>query len=70
LWRRTDAIVWINRNDLAVGHDRAMSLAFDDADVVVIGGTSGIGLATAAMVQEQGARVTVVGRDRSRSRPR
>jgi NAD(P)-dependent dehydrogenase (short-subunit alcohol dehydrogenase family) len=35
-------------------------------DVVVIGGTSGIGLATAAMAQGCGARVTVVGRDRQR----
>ena len=37
-----------------------------DAHVVVLGGTSGIGLATAAMVQEAGARVTVVGRDKDR----
>jgi NAD(P)-dependent dehydrogenase (short-subunit alcohol dehydrogenase family) len=34
--------------------------------VVVIGGTSGIGLATATMAQEAGARVTVVGRDKAR----
>jgi NAD(P)-dependent dehydrogenase (short-subunit alcohol dehydrogenase family) len=43
-----------------------MPLAFEDAAVVVIGGTSGIGLATAAMAQEAGARITVVGRDRAR----
>ncbi len=35
-------------------------------EVVVIGGTSGIGLATAAMAQGAGARVTVVGRDQAR----
>ena len=44
----------------------SMSSSFEDAEVVVIGGTSGIGLATAAMVQEAGARVTVVGRDEGR----
>jgi NAD(P)-dependent dehydrogenase (short-subunit alcohol dehydrogenase family) len=36
------------------------------ASVVVLGGTSGIGLATAALAQEQGAEVTVVGRDPGR----
>ena len=35
-------------------------------EVVVIGGTSGIGLATATMAQEAGAHVTVVGRDKDR----
>ena len=43
-----------------------MAPGFQDAVVVVVGGTSGIGLATAAMVQEAGARVTVVGRDQGR----
>jgi NAD(P)-dependent dehydrogenase (short-subunit alcohol dehydrogenase family) len=43
-----------------------MSLSLKDAEVVVIGGTSGIGLATAVMAQEAGARVTVVGRDEAR----
>jgi NAD(P)-dependent dehydrogenase (short-subunit alcohol dehydrogenase family) len=43
-----------------------MSLSFEGADVLVIGGTSGIGLATATMAQEAGARVTVVGRDEDR----
>jgi len=43
-----------------------MSLSLDNAEVVVIGGTSGIGLATAAMALEAGARVTVVGRDEAR----
>jgi NAD(P)-dependent dehydrogenase (short-subunit alcohol dehydrogenase family) len=43
-----------------------MALDLENAEVVVIGGTSGIGLATAAMAQEVGARVTVVGRDETR----
>jgi len=43
-----------------------MSLSFENAEVVVIGGTSGIGLATASMAQAAGARVTVVGRDKGR----
>ncbi len=43
-----------------------MSLDLEGRDVVVIGGTSGIGLATATMAQEVGARVTVVGRDQAR----
>jgi len=34
--------------------------------VVVIGGTAGIGLATAAMLVERGARVTIGGRNRER----
>ena len=41
-------------------------MALNNHEVVVIGGTSGIGLATAQMAQEAGARVTVVGRDRDR----
>jgi NAD(P)-dependent dehydrogenase (short-subunit alcohol dehydrogenase family) len=43
-----------------------MSLNMEQAEIVVIGGTSGIGLATGAMAQEAGARVTVVGRDEAR----
>jgi NAD(P)-dependent dehydrogenase (short-subunit alcohol dehydrogenase family) len=43
-----------------------MSLTLENAEVVVIGGTSGIGLATATLSQEAGARVTVVGRDMGR----
>jgi NAD(P)-dependent dehydrogenase (short-subunit alcohol dehydrogenase family) len=43
-----------------------MTMTLEDAGVVVIGGTSGIGLATAAMAQEAGARITVVGRDEAR----
>ena len=43
-----------------------VSSKLGNAEVVVIGGTSGIGLATATMVQEAGARVTVVGRDQGR----
>ena len=41
-------------------------MSLTDAHVVVLGGTSGIGLATAAMVQDAGAHVTVVGRDGAR----
>jgi NAD(P)-dependent dehydrogenase (short-subunit alcohol dehydrogenase family) len=41
-------------------------LALTSKEVVVIGGTSGIGLATAVMAQEAGAHVTVVGRDKGR----
>ncbi len=37
-----------------------------DQTLVVIGGTSGIGLATARLAKDAGARVTVVGRDRDR----
>jgi NAD(P)-dependent dehydrogenase (short-subunit alcohol dehydrogenase family) len=44
----------------------AMSLDLEGREVVVIGGTSGIGLATATMAQEAGAHVTIVGRDRAR----
>jgi NAD(P)-dependent dehydrogenase (short-subunit alcohol dehydrogenase family) len=43
-----------------------MPLSLENAEVVVIGGTSGIGLATAAMAQRAGARITVVGRDEGR----
>ena len=43
-----------------------MSQSFEGTDVVVIGGTSGIGLATATMAKDAGARVTVVGRDKDR----
>jgi len=37
-----------------------------DTSVVLIGGSSGIGLATAKLVQEAGARVTIAGRDKDR----
>lgn len=43
-----------------------MASSFNDAVVVIVGGTSGIGLATAAMVQDAGAQVTIVGRDEGR----
>lgn len=46
--------------------EQGRSNRLDGAAVVVIGGTSGIGLATAVMAQAAGARVTVVGRDRGR----
>jgi len=38
----------------------------DDAHVLITGGSSGIGLATAARVLERGARVSVIGRDGER----
>jgi NAD(P)-dependent dehydrogenase (short-subunit alcohol dehydrogenase family) len=41
-------------------------LSLDAATVVVLGGSSGMGLATAAMAQAQGANVTIVGRDPQR----
>jgi NAD(P)-dependent dehydrogenase (short-subunit alcohol dehydrogenase family) len=44
----------------------AMPESLKDAAVLVIGGTSGIGLATATLAQTEGARVTVVGRDKDR----
>jgi NADP-dependent 3-hydroxy acid dehydrogenase YdfG len=37
-----------------------------DQAVVVLGGSSGIGLATARAVAAAGARVTIAGRDRDR----
>ena len=43
-----------------------MPLSLQDASVVVVGGSSGIGLATAAMALEAGARVVIVGRDEQR----
>jgi len=43
-----------------------MTSSLQDAVVVVLGGTSGIGLATAALAQSEGARVTVAGRDQAR----
>ncbi|HEY4332993.1 MAG TPA: SDR family oxidoreductase [Ilumatobacteraceae bacterium] len=41
-------------------------LSLDGAHVVVLGGSSGMGLATARMAREAGAHVTIVGRDRDR----
>ena len=43
-----------------------MSESLKDATVVVIGGTSGIGLATAKLAREAGAHLTIVGRDEGR----
>jgi NAD(P)-dependent dehydrogenase (short-subunit alcohol dehydrogenase family) len=43
-----------------------MSKSLDGAAVVVIGGSSGIGLATARAAQERGAGVTIIGRDKDR----
>jgi NAD(P)-dependent dehydrogenase (short-subunit alcohol dehydrogenase family) len=43
-----------------------MPTSLDGASVVVIGGSSGIGLATARMAVEAGARVTIAGRDADR----
>lgn len=41
-------------------------MTLQDAVVVVIGGSSGIGLATARAAEEAGARVTIAGRDKDR----
>jgi NAD(P)-dependent dehydrogenase (short-subunit alcohol dehydrogenase family) len=43
-----------------------MSSALKDATVVVLGGSSGIGLATAKAAQSEGAQVIVTGRSRDR----
>jgi NAD(P)-dependent dehydrogenase (short-subunit alcohol dehydrogenase family)/dihydrofolate reductase len=43
-----------------------MPVSLEGQAVVVLGGTSGIGLATATMAKAQGADVTVVGRDAAR----
>ena len=43
-----------------------MPASLQDATVVVIGGSSGIGLATAKAVRELGARVVIAGRDEKR----
>jgi NAD(P)-dependent dehydrogenase (short-subunit alcohol dehydrogenase family) len=41
-------------------------MSLQDASVVIIGGSSGIGFATARLAASQGARVTIVGRDTDR----
>ena len=43
-----------------------MAASLRDTCVVVVGGSSGIGLATAKMVHEAGARVIIAGRDEAR----
>jgi NAD(P)-dependent dehydrogenase (short-subunit alcohol dehydrogenase family) len=43
-----------------------MSSSLQDATIVVIGGSSGIGLATARLVSAAGANVTIAGRDEDR----
>ena len=43
-----------------------MTASLQDATVVVIGGSSGIGLATARLAAEAGAEVTIAGRDQDR----
>ncbi|MCP2320350.1 NAD(P)-dependent dehydrogenase, short-chain alcohol dehydrogenase family [Nocardia amikacinitolerans] len=45
---------------------RANSSRFDDKIALVTGGTSGIGLAAARRLLDEGARVVVTGRDKSR----
>jgi NAD(P)-dependent dehydrogenase (short-subunit alcohol dehydrogenase family) len=47
-------------------HDGRMVVSLQDASVVVIGGSSGIGLATATLAHEAGAQVTIAGRDEDR----
>lgn len=41
-------------------------LSLKDKKVLIVGGSSGIGLGAAKMIAEQGANVTIVGRDRKR----
>jgi NAD(P)-dependent dehydrogenase (short-subunit alcohol dehydrogenase family) len=43
-----------------------MPTSLQDASVVVVGGSSGIGLATARLAGEAGAHVTIAGRDKDR----
>lgn len=43
-----------------------MAASLKDATVVVIGGSSGIGLATAKLAHQQGAHVVIAGRDEDR----
>ncbi|MFL6555920.1 MAG: SDR family NAD(P)-dependent oxidoreductase, partial [Bacillus sp. (in: firmicutes)] len=43
-----------------------MDLGLKDKVAVIMGGTSGVGLKTAEMFLEEGARVAVCGRDRER----
>ncbi|MFI6316222.1 SDR family oxidoreductase [Nonomuraea sp. NPDC050556] len=43
-------------------------MSFTERHALVVGGTSGIGLATATLLASQGARVTVAGRDEQRLR--
>src|SRR3954454_24161800 len=43
-----------------------MPASLQDACVLVVGGSSGIGLATAKLAREAGARVVIAGRDKDR----
>lgn len=43
-----------------------MAASLQDASVVIIGGSSGIGLATATLARDAGARVVIAGRDEGR----
>ena len=45
-------------------------MSFEQATVLVTGGTSGIGRATAQLFGDRGAKVVVSGRDEARGRPR
>jgi NAD(P)-dependent dehydrogenase (short-subunit alcohol dehydrogenase family) len=48
------------------GYSIAVTISLDGAQVVVLGGSSGIGLATARMALDSGAHVTIAGRDPDR----
>src|SRR5262245_42621258 len=47
---------------------RVRVMTFEDRIVLVTGGTSGIGLACAALFAQRGARVVIAGRDVSRGK--
>ncbi|MDK4740240.1 SDR family oxidoreductase [Rhizobium sp. CNPSo 3464] len=53
---------------IAAAEANEARLPLEDKHILIFGGTSGIGLATALQAKAAGARVTVVGLDRDRSR--
>src|SRR4051794_24221172 len=46
--------------------EAVMAASLQDACVLVVGGSSGIGLATAKLARQAGARVVIAGRDKDR----